>query len=109
MERLLSKSPIQQVLEGGRNIEVLVDGERHQVVQILYEFVAGRSHHPHGVVHGHLVQVVAREDGVRLRGVWPQKGQKRLSGQADVAGLLEDAVLGIGEVEPVQHRGDDVQ
>ena len=101
MERLLSPCPIQQVLEAGRNVEVLIDGERHEMVQILDEFVAGRAHHPHGVVHGHLVQVVTREDSVRLRGVRPQEGQERLAGQADAAGLVEDAVVGVGEVKPV--------
>ena len=109
MERLLSPRPIQQILEAGRNVEVLIDGERHEMVQVLDEFVAGRPHHPHGVVHGHLVQVVTREDSVRRRGIRLQEGQERLAGQADAAGLVEDAVVGVGEVEPVQHRGDDVQ
>ena len=109
MERLLLSGAVQKILEAGRNVEVLIDRERHEMIQVVDEFVAGRPHHPHGVVHGHLVQVVTREDSVQLRGVRPQEGQERLAGQADAAGLVEDAVVGVGEVKPVQHRGDDVQ
>ena len=109
MQGFLPASPVEDVLEAGRQEEVLVDGEGHAVVEVLYEFVTGRSHHPHGVVHGHLMQVVTGIHSCRLRGVWLQKGQERLTSQVDTTSLVKDAVVWVGEVEPLQHSGHNVQ
>lgn len=42
-------------LKSGREVKVLVDGEGHAVVEVVYELVATRAHGAHRVVHCDLV------------------------------------------------------
>jgi len=51
---LAQPGAVQQVLEGGRHVEVLVDGERHAVVHVVEQAVRPLVDGPHRVVHSHL-------------------------------------------------------
>lgn len=54
---------VQQVLEGGRHIQVLVNGKGHPVVEVVNQVEGPLVHRSHGVVHGDLVQALAEEHG----------------------------------------------
>ena len=113
VQGLVVARPVEQVLEADRHVEVLVNGEGLTVVEVLDEFVAGCSYHPHGVVHGDLVQVVTGVHrlwwGVWVRGVGLEQGQEGVTSEVDTARLVEDVILWVGDVEPLQHSRHNVQ
>ena len=53
---------VQDVLEAGGQVEVLVDGEGHSEVEVVDEFEACSPDHSHGIVHSDLMQVMAGKD-----------------------------------------------
>ena len=53
---------LQDVLEGGRKVEVLVDGEGHSEVDVVDEFVLAAAHHSHRIIHGDFMEVMAGKD-----------------------------------------------
>lgn len=59
-------------LEGGRHVEVLVDGEGHAEVEVVDELVLARAHGAHRVVHRDLVVRLRREHRLvrRVRWLW---------------------------------------
>ena len=84
------------------------------MVEVLDEFVTGCSYHPHGVVHRHLMQVVTGIHSLWLWGVWVQgtgleQGQERVTSEVDTARLVEDVIVRVGDVEPLQHSRYNVQ
>jgi len=92
---------VEQVLESGRDVEVLVDGEGHLVVEVVDEAELLVLDGSHGVVHGHLVVALAAEGGgpglLRL-----QRRQQRLPGELHPL-CAKDAVRRVGDGEPVQN------
>ena len=52
--------PVQQVLEGRRQVKVLVHRKGHPEVDVVDEGEVGQPHPPHRVEHGDFVQAVAR-------------------------------------------------
>lgn len=60
----LGQGVIQQVLEGGRDIEVLVYGEGHAVVEVVEQAVRSLVDGADRVVHGHLMEGLAAVDSV---------------------------------------------
>lgn len=53
---------VQEVLEGRRNIEILVDGKRHLEAEVVNEAEVLVVHGAHGVGHGDLMVALAAED-----------------------------------------------
>lgn len=56
-------SAVQEVLEGGRHVEVLVDGKGHLEIEVVHEAEGLVVHGAHGVGHGDLVVTLAAKDG----------------------------------------------
>lgn len=54
MRGLLSPGAVQQVLEGGGHVQVLVNGEGHAVVQVMEQVVHPLVDGAGRVVHGYL-------------------------------------------------------
>ena len=59
---LSGQGVVQQVLEGGRDVEVLVYGEGHAVVEVVEQAVRPLVDGADRVVHGHLMEGLAAVD-----------------------------------------------
>lgn len=103
---LASHRAIQEILEGGRDVEVLVDGKGQPEVEVVHEAEVLVLHRAHGVGHGDLVVALAAEDrgpeGFRL-----QRWQEGPAGELDSLGA-KDGIVGVGDGEPVQDGGREV-
>ena len=51
---------VQEVQKGGGDIEVLVNGEGHAIVEVVNQVKGPLVHRSHGIVHGDLVQALAK-------------------------------------------------
>ena len=103
---LASCGAIQEVLEGWRDIEVLVDGEGHLEVEIVYKVEVLVVHGAHGVGHGDLVVALAAEncgpEGFRLQ-YWEEGPPSELDGLC-----AKDGIARVGDGEPIQDGGREI-
>jgi hypothetical protein len=61
-------------LKWWRNIEILINWERHLVVNVVYQFVSLGAYCSHGIVHGDLMMAVAsKHSPCVMGGLWVHK------------------------------------
>lgn len=134
---LLTHGAVQQVLEGGGHVQVLVNGEGHAVVQVMEQVVHPLVDGAGRVVHGYLklkgqrssqdllfkfwlgrwawqwladlVQGLAGVHCVPVSGLSWQNSQQGATGEVDrSAGVPREAVGWVRNREPVQNGWSDV-